>query len=203
MTVRHNSQGPSGACERHALLGGGVVAPAEHARVEHGVRVDGEDRVGEFVDAPLLLRTLPLTVEPQQVGTVAGRQLPDLRVAVGQEAVPRDRVLRARRRAAEAVVVDPLVPGVGVRVADGGVVGVRPVGVRVVQPDLQAVRAQRVGVAADQVAAGRGVAGHRQAVLRGVPQGHAVVVARGEHRVAGARAGEQPGPGVAGRSRRR
>ncbi|MBB5815153.1 hypothetical protein HNR72_006181 [Streptomyces collinus] len=183
--MRHSSQGPSGGDDGGALLGGGVVALAQHAGVEDDVRHLGADEGGQFGDAPLLLVAVPLAVEPHQVGPVAAGEFADLAVAVGEEPLPGFQVLELGGDLGVAVVLQ-LRRAAGL--AGGGVVGVVPVGVRVVEADLETLLAQGLGVAGDQVAA------HVQLAVRGVPQGDPVVVAAGEDGVPGPGPREEPRP---------
>lgn len=178
--------------ERGTLFRSGVVAVAEHAAVEDGVGIAREDQFGKLPHPPLLLRALPFAVEPEDVGAEAGDELADLAVAVREVARPGLRVLLA---------------GLGVRVGVGlhevrsrvplaRVVRVVPVGVRVVEADFEVPRAQRVDESGDEIAACRCVPDDVEIAVVRIPQGDAVVVPGGEHRVLRADAGEQLGPGV-------
>ena len=129
----------------------------------------------ELLRLPLLRRALPAAVEPEQVDhTVLRQQLAELRELEGEEALPL--LGRRPRLAAEPVGA--------VLVAERRVVRVVPVEEREVEADPQPGRARRVDELAHQVAAVLRVHDREAAGRAGRPEREAVVVLRGQHRVA-------------------
>ena len=119
-------------------------------------------------------------------------QLAHLPVAEGQKARPARSVLH--------LIVRPHVHGTGekrviaARRMERRKIGMRPVGVRKVQPDVQAGIAHGLAVGRDHVASGGAFLHDAVVAQRRVPHGHAVVVLRSQHGIARARLLKQRRP---------